>query len=116
MEFEKLVENILNEISQPSPSMGDPVYRKPAAYNPQAGYGNPESRQVQSADRSHGLKSNPLGVIMVKWKGSNEARPLKNPETKQVLTYRYSKAMEKVKAMEASGKYERVFFSQTETD
>lgn len=123
MEFDKLVKEILSE------GIGDPDAERAAvasgnratadrmaSLNPQSSHGNYYNRSVQRANRNSGLKQDPLGVIMVLWKGAEEPKPLRNPETKQVLTYRYSKSIQKVKSLEDSGRYERVYWQQTELD
>jgi hypothetical protein len=122
LEFEKLVNKILTE------GIGDPdaAQAVAAAHNrqvadqkyadggrsPQDSFYNSERR----AERNYGIKENPLGVIMVKWKGSKEAKPLRHPQTKEVLRYRYNNSKSKVENLKASGRYEDVYFYQTETD
>jgi hypothetical protein len=118
MKFNQLVDSILRE------GIGDPEAAAAAAaagnaalrnrfssYNPQPSYSRGSSVQ-----RNDGLKENPLGMIMVQWKEGGEAKPLRHPETKEILSYRYLKAKGKIEQLENSGRYARVYFRQTESD
>jgi hypothetical protein len=118
MKFNQLVDSILRE------GIGDPEAAAAAAaagnaalshrfssYDPQPSYS-----RGSSVERNAGLKENPLGMIMVQWKEGEEAKPLRHPETKETLKYRYLKAQGKIEQLKSSGRYARVFFRQTESD
>lgn len=103
--FDKLVESLLNEISQPNPPVSDPSWRTSSHTNPQAGHGDP-SAGSRHAERNQGLEKVAVSV-KVTWAGSGRQDWLKNPTTKETISFDASKKgmwIDKLDRLKASGK------------
>lgn len=116
LQFTKLVETVLNEAPDYSAydkrglfTRSYASYARSKEYDPHGIGGS----AVQRAGWSGDLPTDPLGYIVVKWRENDkDFVPLRNPETKRPLTYRFSKAKAKIQQMKDSGKYFQVYFHE----
>lgn len=71
-EFDRIVESILNEISQPEPPRGDSAWKSNKPSNPQAGYGDP-SAGVRRQERNYGEVQSTPGELVFFTKGQRNS-------------------------------------------
>lgn len=113
MKFDRLVGELLAEAHVDPQDAQHIINRQRSELQSKRRVGSGGQRDVFGGRAwSDDLPMDPLGKIVVRWKGSDKLSYLKNPETKKVLVYKHSRARAKIEAMKQSGRYDQVFFEE----